>query len=275
MSISTPAGEPRRPFTVSTGQRPVAGGKPASGGKSPTGKPATRKAGGGARPTGGGKAGGPRKPVKPVKVTQGRAWGPIALFIAVGVLAVGIVGYGGWAAYRGSQPWEERAAGIDGIVNFRTSDPEMVKQGNHQPGSITYTVQPPVAGPHNDLWQNCNGDVYDAPIANEHAVHSMEHGAVWVTYRSDLPRDQVEVLAEKVRGNDYLLMSPVENLDAAVSLQAWGYQLKVNDVNDGRIDDFIKTLRVSGGVEPGATCGGGITATGTTPRDLGGMQGNG
>ena len=43
------------------------------------------------------------------------------------------------------------------------------------------------------------GDVYDAPIANEHAVHSLEHGAVWITYRPDLPADQVDKLAEQGR----------------------------------------------------------------------------
>ncbi|GAB2963427.1 hypothetical protein GCM10027280_60350 [Micromonospora polyrhachis] len=271
---------------VSTGKKPAAGGKkpPAgdkttSGGKAAdvkstsAGKPAAtksapaKKPGGDTRPTSGGK--GPRKPIAPVKVSQGRSWGPIALFVAVGVLAAGIIGYGAWAAFKGARSWEDRAADIAGIVNFRDHADKSITSQEHAWGALTYAVSPPVGGKHNFNWQNCMGDVYAAPIANEHAVHSMEHGAVWITYRSDLPADQVSALAEKVRGNEYMMMSPVDGLDSPISLQAWGYQLKVDKADDSRVDEFIKALRQNANVEPGATCGRGITATGTTPRDLG------
>lgn len=266
MSISTPGGDQRRPSVVSTGKKPAAG-RPASGGKTV----ADARPAGGNRPAGSGKGKGkgPRKPIAPVKVSQGRAWGPIALFVAVGVLAAAIIGYGGWAAFQGSKPWEERANDIEGISNFRKSDPELVKGGDHKTGSIQYTVQPPVAGPHNAAPQNCMGDVYDAPIASEHAVHSLEHGAVWITYRPDLPADQVAKLAEKVKGQEKLMLSPFQGLDKPISLQAWGFQLKVDNADDSRIDEFIKTLRVNASIEgPTAPCQG-ITATGTTPRDSG------
>ncbi|MEH0844302.1 DUF3105 domain-containing protein [Micromonospora sp. CPCC 205711] len=260
MSISTPGGPERRPTVVSTGKKPAAG-RPASGAKPEAGTSA-----GTSRQTAGGK--GPRKPVTPVKVSQGRSWGPIALFVAVGVLAAAIIGYGAYAAFQGSKPWEKRADGIDGIVNYRDKDKDLVKGGNHQQGPIKYSVLPPVAGPHNGSWQNCMGDVYDAPIANEHAVHSLEHGAVWITYRPDLPADQVAKLKEKVQGKEKLMLSPFDGLDKPISLQAWGYQLKVDNADDGRIDDFIKTLRVNASIEgPTALCNTGITATGTTPRD--------
>ncbi|WP_446211182.1 DUF3105 domain-containing protein [Micromonospora sp. IBSANI012] len=260
MSISTPGGPERRPTVVSTGKKPAAG-RPASGAK-----PGAGKSAGSPRQTSGGK--GPRKPVAPVKVSQGRSWGPIALFVAVGVLAAAIIGYGAYAAFQGSKPWEKRAADIDGIVDFRKKDAKLVQGGQHQQGPIKYDVNPPVAGPHNAAWQNCMGDVYDAPIASEHAVHSMEHGAVWITYRSDLPADQVATLKSKVQGKEKLMLSPFDGLDKPISLQAWGYQLKVDNADDGRIDDFIKTLRVNASVEgPNANCGQGITATGTTPRD--------
>ncbi|TDC67213.1 DUF3105 domain-containing protein [Micromonospora sp. KC207] len=264
MSISTPGGPERRPTVVTTGKKPAAG-RPAPGAKAGAGK----STGDAPRPAAGGKGKGPRKPIAPVKVSQGRSWGPIALFTAVGVLAVGIIGFGAWATFQGSKPWEDRAADISGIVNFRKTDPELVKGSNHQQGPIKYAQSPPVAGPHNATWQNCMGDVYDAPIANEHAVHSLEHGAVWITYRPDLPADQVATLKSKVAGQEKLMLSPYEGLDKPISLQAWGYQLKVDNADDSRIDEFIKTLRVNASIEgPTANCGQpGITATGTTPRE--------
>jgi hypothetical protein len=45
----------------------------------------------------------------------------------------------------------------------------------------------------------------------------MEHGAVWITHRPDLPTDQVQRLAERVRSREYMLLSPAEGLDAPIS----------------------------------------------------------
>ena len=109
------------------------------------------------------------------------------------------------------------------------------------------------------------GNIYDAVIPSEHAVHSLEHGAVWLTYRSDLPANEVDALKAKVKGKQFTMMSPVDGLDAKVSLQAWGYQLKLDDVNDSRINDFITILAKNATLEPEASCSGGNTATGTTP----------
>src|SRR2546430_6681242 len=63
-------------------------------------KPASKSA----TPTkaGGGKGGG-RPPVTPVKVSQGRNWGPIALFTVVGLLAVGIIGFGVYQVFKSNE----------------------------------------------------------------------------------------------------------------------------------------------------------------------------
>ena len=250
MSISTQGGPERRPSVV----KPAAGATPTSPGG---GKPK-----GNARP-GGGK--GPRKPITPVKVAQQRSWGPILLFVAVGALAAAIIGYGAFAVIKGSESWEDRAAGIDGITNYRETDPGMLT-ANHKSGPQTYKTSPPVGGDHNAAWQNCMGDVYDAPIANEHAVHSMEHGAVWITYKPGLPQDQIDALAGKVRGTEFMLMSPVDGLSNNISLQAWGYQLKLDSADDDRIDSFIRALRLNATQRRSAGCSRGWTPTGTTPR---------
>jgi len=257
MSISSPqTGGSRRPST-----RPAAGAKPGT------------KSGKSATPVkGGGKGGGGRPPVAPVKVSQGRAWGPIALFVVVGLVAAGIIGFGVYQAFKPAYDWKKDANGIQGIVNYTKTEPDYLKAAQHQYGPITYKQSPPVGGPHNPNWQRCQGDVYPAPIANEHAVHAMEHGAVWITYRPDLPKSEVDKLAAKIKGNDYLLMSPFPGLDKPISIQAWGYQLKLDKADDGRIDRFIRALRINDSQEgAGVTCSSGnyVNTTGTTPHDLG------
>jgi hypothetical protein len=259
--MSTPGPE-RVPSTVKVG-------KTSGQGKPPASKSGGRP--GGSRPAGKGGGGKGRKPITPVKVSGGRSWGPLVVAGVVVLIAVGIIGYGVWAAARSSNesstPWAERAAAISGIVNYRENADKTITSRNHKPGPLTYTTNPPVGGDHNPRWENCNGNVYTEPIPKEHAVHSLEHGAVWITYKQGLPADQVEKLADKVNGQDYMLMSPIANLDKNVSLQAWGYQLKVDSVDDSRIDDFIKALRTNASVEPGAACSSGVTVTGDTPQD--------
>lgn len=284
MSTQHGGGGNRRPSSTKPGGKPkdAPGEKSGPAAQSGAAKSGETKPGGAAKSSAaksgtagsntankGGK-GANRRPVTPVKVNQGRNWGPIALFGLVGVIALGIVGFGGYQVYENGLSWEDRAAKIDGIVNYRKSDPKMLEYQQHQNGPLKYSVLPPVGGTHNNNWQRCLGDVYDAPIANEHAVHSEEHGAIWITYRPDLPKSQVDELAKKVRGHDFMLMSPFPGLDKPISVQTWGYQLKVDKASDPRIDQFIKALREVSAREPNSTCSSGayITETGTTPHDL-------
>lgn len=210
-----------------------------------------------------------RGKVKPVTVKAGRPWGMIASFVAVALIAGGIIGYTAFASWRGTQPWDQRLAGLDGVTNYKAQKPAWLTT-EHKPGSLKYQVNPSVGGDHNAAWQNCAGAVYDAPIASEHATHSLEHGAVWITYRPGLNADQVQLLADRVRGSDYTMMSPQPSQPTNVSLQAWGYQLAVDAPDDPRIDQFLSTARANAGPEQGASCSGGITTTGTTPQNTGG-----
>jgi hypothetical protein len=246
-----------------TGTRSAGGGTRTGGGGRPGGG---RPGGGGGRPGGGGKG---RKPITPVKVAQSRNWGPILMFAAAGLVMVLIIGFMTFQLIKkSSQPgWADRATAIQGISNFLKSNPEWYNfpDGNHKPGPQTYPMNPPAGGVHNDVWMTCMGDVYTTEIAKERATHSLEHGAVWVAYRPDLPAEQVEELAGKVRDKAFMFMSPYPGLDTPISLQAWGYQLKVDDAGDARIDEFINALRQNATQEPEAGCSGGTTDTGPVP----------
>ena len=129
---------------------------------------------------------------------------------------------------------------------------------NHVPGSVEYpdrATRPPNSGDHNGLPQTCQ--VYDAAIAPEHAVHSMEHGAVWVTYRPDLPADQVEVLRGLVEGDAYRMLSPYPGQTAAVSLQAWGRTVTADSATDEVVEKFLRDYTNGPQTrEVGAACAG-------------------
>ena len=209
---------------------------------------------------------GARRPAPPVPVAASRSWGVIALYATAGVVSALIIGFAVYALTKDSDDTTPSTSDIAGLVDYRVTDPAMLTN-NHVPGTVGYKVSPPVGGDHNAVWQNCMGDLYPQPIANENAVHSLEHGAVWITYRPDLPADQVAALAAKVRGTPYLMLSPYADLDRAISAQAWGYQLKLDSATDPRIDQFIQAFRNNAAPEPGAPCSGGTTATGTQPHN--------
>lgn len=90
---------------------------------------------------------------------------------------------------------------------------------DHLSGALTYSQTPPVGGVHSAAWQNCG--IYDQPIANENAVHSLEHGAVWITYRPDLTPTDIQQLQNLVRGRAYALLSPYPDLLAPVVATTW------------------------------------------------------
>ncbi len=126
----------------------------------------------------------------------------------------------------------------------------------HASSPVTYPQIPPVGGPHSPVLQNCG--YYGAPIANENAVHSLEHGAVRITYRPDLPADQLAALRKLTAGQTYVLVSPYPDLPAPVVASAWGVQLKLDTVNDPRLSQFLKVYRQGPQTqEPGAPCAGG------------------
>ena len=132
--------------------------------------------------------------------------------------------------------------------------------GMHVAGRIDYTETPPMGGAHNVVWQNCG--IYGSPIHNEHAVHSLEHGAVWITYRPDLAADQVQTL-RAIAADDFMLLSPYPGLPAPVVVSAWNHQTTLDGAHDPRLAAFVSQYRNNPQTTPefGAPCAGGIATT--------------
>ncbi|MFE3031006.1 DUF3105 domain-containing protein [Streptomyces canus] len=163
-----------------------------------------------------------------------------------------------------SQSDDSTAADGKGKGHFVTgSDGVRTWQGtlgrNHVVKTVSYPMEPPVGGDHNQVWMNCNGDVYTKALNNMNAVHSLEHGAVWVTYTSAAKKADVDALAAKVKKTPYTLMSPDDKQKDPIVLSAWGHQRTVTGAKDPNVDKFFeKFVQGQQTPEPGAACTGGL-----------------
>ena len=213
----------------------------------------------GGRPTGGSdrKPGGGSKRRTPApQVKKPFPWGVVAVSTVLGLALIGILAYA----------VTNQGAGFKSALSIADEKVDGVKKfdglkASHVQGPVQYEDEPPAGGDHNSTPQSCQ--VYTAPIAPENALHSLEHGAVWVTYAPDLPADDVAKLTELVQGDPYRMLSPYPGLTGGkVSLQAWERQLRVDSVNDPRIEQFLEAY-TSGPQAPeqGAACTG-TTSTG-------------
>ncbi len=173
-------------------------------------------------------------------------WGWISV-ITVVVLAVAAL-----ITYAATRPSASDIAGVRSYPNLPR---------NHVTGTVHYPQTPPAGGNHAPVPLTCG--IYDSPVPNENAVHSLEHGALWITYRPGLAASQLTTLKNLVRGNDHRLLSPYPGLPAPIEATAWGKQLSVDSANDPRLAKFA-TVYTQGPTtpEPGAACQGTGTPTG-------------
>ncbi|PSK95405.1 uncharacterized protein DUF3105 [Murinocardiopsis flavida] len=175
----------------------------------------------------------------------------VALFVLIGGGAVGAYMFLGDSTEPGpTQPGGHVAdSDLDGVVSFDDLSPE------HTDSPVDYPQHPPVGGEHRQEWLNCG--VYDEEVPAENAVHSLEHGAVWISHDPDLPAEDVESLRGRYSTGDYLVVSPIEDLPGPVVLSAWGKQLILESADDDRVDAFIREYQQGPQTpEPGAPCSG-------------------
>lgn len=127
----------------------------------------------------------------------------------------------------------------------------------HVEGKVDYSPVPPAGGIHSSIWQNCG--IYDQPIEIENALHSLEHGAAWVTYRPDTAPEAIQQLRTLARGKPYTLLSPLAGTSAPIVATAWGLRLETERADDPRLAEFMtKYANGSQTPEPGAVCSGGL-----------------
>jgi hypothetical protein len=161
----------------------------------------------------------------------------------------------------------KNTSGISGVLAWDTTgwpgdgaEHTGALEHDHVTGPVTYSVLPPVGGPHNPIWMNAG--VYTKPVPTERAVHNLEHGAVWITYNPNISKADIAQLTAFVtkqsliaepasevgfsgESNRYLDLSPwaSNSLPTPIVISSWGYQLRVTSPTDPRLQQFVDTFR--------------------------------
>ena len=126
--------------------------------------------------------------------------------------------------------------------------------GQHTGDPVLYEQIPPTGGPHARVPQACG--FYSQFVHNENAVHSLEHGAVWIAYDPDISSSDLEKLRE-LGTQPYVLVSPYPGMTDKITVSSWGHQMKLDKVELKRIDAFRSTYGNNQKYSPefGAPCG--------------------
>jgi len=198
----------------------------ARGGSTATGKGAPAPRSGAAK--------GRTRPPTQVVTQPRRPWGLIAAAIAVVLFAVAAIGY---AVVKVDEATADEITSPSELGKaLKTFD--YAKGQDHVTDPVDYSESPPVGGPHDPTWADCTGTVYDVDIRHENAVHSMEHGAVWITYNPDEVSDADLQTLSKLADTSGRMMSPYAGLDSPISIQSWNHQLKADSAGDKRLAQF-------------------------------------
>lgn len=125
-------------------------------------------------------------------------------------------------------------------------------QEHVSPGaSVEYKTNPPTSGGH--LAQAENWGVYDEEIDDKAAVHGLEHGGIWITYKQssdgqdsseELSDEEKAVLEEIGKENPLsVIVSPRNRNDVKIAVVSWGKMMKLEKVDKALIQKYIDTYK--------------------------------
>lgn len=171
---------------------------------------------------------------------------PVAVLVAIAAIVLSVVLI--------PKPPSYTAGGsgsvIEGVAEFDNA-------ATHVETPVTYPQTPPAGGNHSPAWLNCG--IYTQPVPDENAVHSLEHGAIWVTYDSSLDASQLGTLRSELPST-HVILSPYDGLSAPIVLSGWNVQLSLESADDSRIATFFEEYwQGENAPEPGASCTGGVS----------------
>ena len=104
--------------------------------------------------------------------------------------------------------------------------------------------EPPTSGNHASpvAW-----GVYMTEIRDDQAIHNMEHGGIYVSYRPDLPKEQIEKLTSLLSAPfadpkfqpKKILLAPRQANTSPIELSSWRRSESLQSFDKEKIQDYI------------------------------------
>lgn len=109
---------------------------------------------------------------------------------------------------------------------------------------VTYNTNPPTSGDH--FAEAESWGVYGKEIEDKAAVHSLEHGGIWISYK-DVDEETVKALNELGRENPQsVVVSPRAGNDTPIAVVSWGRMMKLDKLDKTLIQKYIDTYKNQG-----------------------------
>ena len=149
------------------------------------------------------------------------------VFLVVGVVALGAVYFLNRAASPGELTSEVATLASRLGCSEVDTPADDAPGGQHlDPGqSANYTDRPATSGPHDPSTLGTSTKVFDEPVREENAVHTMEHGGVLLYHRDDgsVPQPTIDALAGLARSERPVFAAPHANLEDGdgLAFTAW------------------------------------------------------
>jgi hypothetical protein len=155
-------------------------------------------------------------------------------YLVVIVVAVGL----GFLLFRSSKKDPSTLPGVAYASQGQNHIPE--GSTDHEP----YNSNPPTSGPHWPEPARCL--VYTTTQPDERLVHNLEHGGIWISYKTSVDPDTVAKLNDFATRYGNVLVEPRDADDSNIALAAWGRLLTLDHYDEGQIQGFIHAFMDKG-----------------------------
>lgn len=160
--------------------------------------------------------------------------------IIIGAVALGVIGIGVLLSLPDKK--QSDVAAKDNKTDQPAAGQEFPNLGQkhiqHGEAHDPYNSNPPTSGPH---WIDpAEWGIYSTPLVDEQAVHNLEHGGIWISYKGidDETKAKLETIAKANPGS--VIMSPRDTDESKIVLAAWTRLESLDSYDETKILDFIK-----------------------------------